>query len=192
MWTFTGTASAAYVLCPNPSPPPEGGDNVYGVDTGGTAAVCLDYGYGNIGQGGGNDEFLNGGGALGYDGDAAGYVQSSLSPSGDSNVSSGSYSFAGVAGTDYALGIKDGSEPFWAVFALPSGDYDGLWEILNQGADSLSHFILYEKPGTTGPGSGGGSGQPVVPEPASLLLLGSGLGAAALKARKRKKQQAQA
>lgn len=83
----------------------------------------------------------------------------------------------------YALGIKDGNQPDWAVFLLRNGA--GLSGVASMTGGSFSHFALY---GTNTPGGG----QPTlqqVPEPASLLLFGSGFLLAASKVRNRLKKR---
>lgn len=183
LWAFPTTASAAFTLCPNPIPP--GDTNQYGVNPTSGSASCLAYGYGNIGQGNPlNDDFLDGGAPSNYDASAWTTVNGNLAPTSGAGTSGGGYSFAGVAGTDYALGVKDGSDPTWAVFLLPTGVYSGSWSVTG---GTLSHLVLYSRPGTGTPGGGTSSGQTTVPEPASLILLGSGLSAAAV-ARRRRKQ----
>jgi PEP-CTERM motif len=85
----------------------------------------------------------------------------------------------------FALGIKDGANPQWAIFLLPVSDFSGNWSIAG-GEDALSHFALY---GHSVGGGGGGAGTPVIPEPATLILLGTGLGLAATRARNRNKRR---
>ena len=66
----------------------------------------------------------------------------------------------------FALAVKDGDTPKWALFFLTAASGD--WHFLTQQGD-LSHLSLFAAVGGT-PGTFA-----AVPEPASLFLLGSGL-----------------
>lgn len=79
----------------------------------------------------------------------------------------------GTSYNTFALGIKDGNAPFWAVFLLDSSNLSGTASMVNGG---FSHFVVY------------GANVPNVvatPEPGALLLLGTGLLAVARTVRKR-------
>ena len=78
----------------------------------------------------------------------------------------------------FAVAIKDGGSPKWALFLLPVDTFTGDWHFLSSGG-VLSHFAVF--------GHDVRPDIPAVPEPATLLLLGSGLTATALTARKRKR-----
>jgi hypothetical protein len=93
------------------------------------------------------------------------------------------YSVTNVAYANYAIGIKDGSEPFWAVFLLDSTKSG----VLSMTGGGFSHFVLY----AAGFNSTNQNLDPV-PEPASLLLLGSGLAFAGKRLRNRRASQAAA
>jgi len=185
IWAVPGRAEATATLCPDPTATFQ-----YGVDPGGAlTATCLAYGdQVNIGQGGGTDGFLNP--------TSDTHVVTAYNPSDYTLVgqfgfeqggqTSGTYTFSGLANTQYVLGVSDGTDPKWAAFLLPLNDFAGTWTI--SGGRSLSHLVLYRGPTSTGSGSGSGSGQELTPEPASLLLLGSGLSAIAMRVRRRKKQ----
>ncbi len=76
----------------------------------------------------------------------------------------------------FAVAIKDGGSPKWAVFLLPVDTFTGDWHFSTTGGE-LSHFAVF----------GHDTGREVspVPEPGSLLLLGSAGVAAALRARRK-------
>ena len=112
------------------------------------------------------------------------------------------YSFTADAGNDdgtftinpaqlgnynqYAVGIKDGADPKWAIFLLPVGVFSGDWHFVTDGGD-LSHFAVYGHNSTSGGGAGGGGGSgQTVPEPASLALFGAAVLGAAYRARNRR------
>ena len=87
----------------------------------------------------------------------------------------------GLAWDQFAIGVKDGGSPMWAIFMLPAGTLVGDWDITSFGG-SLSHFALYGRTvGTPTQYCADGSLPPCdtgvteVPEPASLLLMGAGL-----------------
>ena len=202
-------STAAAVSCPaDPNP----GDNVYTLNgTPPTTVVDCVFEYadddapggGNL-QGGANDDFLDGPNGDGtnpyFGGGWTSFCSTSdaTPPSGSGDCdniygftfsstagTSGNWSFTGVATEEYALGIKDGADPHWAVFLLSHTDttgsvfYSGTWGIQN---GSLSHFAIYDRAD-----GGGTDSQDPIPEPGSLLLLGSGLTFVANRFRKRKK-----
>jgi hypothetical protein len=202
---FPNTASAT--SCPAS---PAQGDNVYtvtGTGTTGVGACVSEYGNGNL-NGTSNDDFLNGpnDASPADDNTYLGGGWTSFCSTGDGDPSgsdacktaynftftnaggtSGTWSFTGSADEEYALGVKDGGDPFWAVFLLTNSDttgsvtYSGTWSILNGG---LSHFVIYDRDDLT-PNV---NPETPVPEPASLLLLGSGLALAGKRFRNRRRQ----
>jgi PEP-CTERM motif len=90
--------------------------------------------------------------------------------------------------SQFAVGIKDGGDPRWAIFLLPAGTFSGDWHFLpSDGPGDLSHFALY---GRNVSPPGGGDDPTPAPEPATLILLGTGLGVAATRARNRNKRRA--
>jgi hypothetical protein len=106
----------------------------------------------------------------------------------DAENDSGSFIISPLLGgyNQFAVAIKDGALPFWAIFELGVGQYTGDWGFGTDGGD-LSHFALY---GRFVP-SDDDEDPPVVtevPEPASMLLLGAGL-AVGGKIRSRRKKQ---
>lgn len=162
-------ASAALVVCPDP----QTSTRQYGVDTT-PDSTCYAHGNGNL-NGAGNDAFL----ALDPDWDFVGQNDAFDPAETDFTGRSGDFLIANFDPTlQYALGIKDGGDPKWAVFLLPIGVDSGQWFITSPNG-SLSHLALYSREDPVDPGE-----EPLVPEPATLLLLGLGLVAGGARARK--------
>lgn len=85
----------------------------------------------------------------------------------------------------FALGIKDGGNPKWAIFMLPVNTFAGDWGFGTEGGE-LSHFALFGRNLLEIDDCPNRSCDPditEVPEPATLLLLGSGLTFAARRKR---------
>jgi len=209
---FPGSAAAVEVKCPDPVLGNTAGtDNQYMVDP---ALDCVydKTATGNIGQGSG-DQFLAGdgeeedsygdGNTVGStfgktwtmvctSGSATGTCSGLTITLGD-NVGTPSdpeYRSATWAVTDtsylhYALGVKDGTGPAWAVFLLDSNALSGTVSMIG---GSFSHFVLYGSDTPT-PNSTSQNLDPA-PEPGSLILLGSGLLATVRHLRKRKQGNA--
>jgi hypothetical protein len=208
MAVVSATASAAAVTCPIPL---LGGQNdrQYRVDP---AVDCV-FGEGNIGTGNSlQDDFLQGNGtnednfgtpstagatfgltwsaifSTPYNGGFGATPGLTLS-----NVDGNSFDWTVTNSSyaNYALGLKDGGEPKWAVFLLDNADLSGSAEILtSQG--SWSHLVLYgagtpPSSGSSSSSSSNGGPPQGVSEPASstLALLGVGLLAAALRQRRK-------
>lgn len=83
--------------------------------------------------------------------------------------------------SQFAIGIKDGDAPKWAIFLLGIGVTEGQWSFLTQGGD-LSHFTLYGRtsnvidPRCTLPQICGGSDDPPPSVPdggATIAMLGA-------------------
>jgi hypothetical protein len=164
------SAAAGTVLCPDPL---EAGQNRQYSLTTEPDSVCFAYGTGNL-NGAGNDAFLELHPELNFVGDNDAFDAGT-----DFTGTEGDFFFTGDAGTQYYLGMKDGGDPKWAVFALPLGVFSGSWGFESTGG-SLSHLALYsgEPDGPEPIGSN-------LPEPTSLVLLGAGLAAAGARLRRR-------
>lgn len=191
-------ASAAAITCPNPQLqyPQNNGkvklSNTYTV----TPAIDCVWGPDNLGNG--HDEFIAGVGtndaAYGNTGATFGLSWTLIGSTGGVSSSDltkiSGLTFSGVTSkfgnwsidptvaslsnyNTFALGVKDGSDPKWAVFLLDSSQLSGT---VSMWGGSFSHFTLYgaNVPSLT-----------TVPEPGSLLLLGSGLVVLARRARRK-------
>ncbi|HEY7640876.1 MAG TPA: PEP-CTERM sorting domain-containing protein [Steroidobacteraceae bacterium] len=129
---------------------------------------CLAAGTGNIGQGGGNDPFLNAHSGWTNIGEGA-WTQLTKTK----GQTTGTFSLDSSFWDDYltlAIGFKfgTGNQPDeWFVYDLQHLVTSGFWTFINtfQKGGGLSHIVIY----------GGEKNDRNVPEPTSLGLLGLGL-----------------
>ena len=158
---YMAPASAVPVMCKVDTNNHMLVDNAY-------VSSCLDAGagkgdLGNIGQGGGNDPFLN----LHPE-----WTNVTTSWIATQTGSSGTFSFDSSlwdSNDSLALGFKfgTGGQPDeWFVYLLQTDVSSGLWDFVNMfdKGGGLSHLVVYGMDGITH-----------VPEPATLSLLGLGL-----------------
>lgn len=169
---FSAPAAAAPVYCGAESATV----NYMAVDDSQVSA-CLLSGVGNIGQGGGNDVFLNSGAGAGW---------SNVSDGADLDFTqtgnTGTWSFDSSMWDAYAnlaIGFKFGTgnkADEWFVYSLQDLVSSGNWEFFNMGGTGggLSHLVLYA------------NGERTVPEPGTLALLGLGLAGLGFAKRRRK------
>jgi hypothetical protein len=169
LWS-AGTAEAALVevFCPPTLNEFPEQTRQYSLSTD-PASTCYAYGSGNLG--GAQDAFLeadpNSGWVFEGQNDAFDSTGSLTGgTSGDWEIDPAIFDPT----KQYAVGVKDGGNPKWAVFLIPQGVSEGLWGVTSpQGG--LSHLALYSRDGEPiEPGE-----EPIVPEPATVALLGLGL-----------------
>lgn len=86
-----------------------------------------------------------------------------------------------LAYDQFAVAVKDGGSPKWALFLLPVYIATGDWHFMSPGGE-LGHFALFGH----NVADAQNASVPDVPEPASILLLGSGIACMAAKARNRR------
>ena len=180
MLLSSGLVSASALLCPGSTD----GNRQGQLTSDPTSAVCLDYGYGNIGQGNAlNDDFLQGNGILGVSGAADGWVLLSNDgpPFDDDAIDWSGYSalalYFKVGGGQYCpFGLTCTGSPAsrtgaqqpgfdWFVFELPYGETEVAFQVINNnaGGGGLSHWGLY------------GIQSNQVPAPGTIALLGVAL-----------------
>jgi len=185
---LASSVQAGTTLCPSTTD----GNRQGSLTTDPGTSTCLDYGFGNIGQGNALlDDFLNGNGELAM---GAGWTHLS----GDDTNLGLPKTVSGIDWTGYArlaLGFKvgagtycklnDGATPpavctgnpsnrngtlapgfDWFVFELPTGETEAIFDVINNatGGGGLSHWDLYGIRGNTD-----------VPAPGVLGLLGLSL-----------------
>lgn len=191
-------ASAASITCPNPTFT-YGNNKTSNTYTVNPAVDCvwgaLDASWHNLGNG--QDAFLSGYGqndaAYGNTGPTFGLTWTLRGDTGSAPGQGGYTPIPGLTFTSissssalwtldrnnanfagyntFALGVKDGADPKWAVFLLDSNVLSGT---VTMTGGSFSHFTVYAA----------NLRETAVPEPASLLSLGCGLLALAHRARR--------
>lgn len=94
--------------------------------------------------------------------------------------------------SQFAIGVKDGGSPKWAIFLLAAGDFESAWHFETNGGD-LSHFAIYGRntlvidPQCALPQICGGSDDPPTSVPdggATVAMLGASMGLLGLVRRK--------
>ena len=123
------------------------------------------------------------------DGNVSGFSFTVTETNSDGNGRAGTFLF-GAPLTDtynqFALAVKDGGAPKFAIFELPVDTFFGHWLFESNGG-TLSHFAFYgrfvEPPPCTVDCGEPDPQAAEVPEPATLLLIGSGLTFAARRKR---------
>lgn len=163
------------------------------------AVACLYEGDQNMaGSDAEADQFLNAAAAPAiWDGltdwKGLGKTPSGFSFTTDAGNDDGTFTFSAPLTTLYnqfAVGIKDGGSPKWAIFLLPTATVTGHWGFGTNGGD-LSHFFLFGHRNTQPPGDDDpppdddDDPPPSVPEPISLSMLGMGLAGFAYRLRRR-------
>jgi hypothetical protein len=135
--------------------------------------------------------YLDGGPQLiwgdGWEGAGQNPIANGFSYTADAGNDDGTFMISGALAAAYdqfAIGIKDGQNPYWAIFLLPVLTFSGDWGFGTQ-EGSLSHFALYGRvvggvinPNcTVEPCNPPPPPPPIaeVPEPASLFLMGTGI-----------------
>jgi hypothetical protein len=204
-------AAAAPVYCPAGPAPGNGNERQYFIDTT-PDSTCLSHGQGNLAEN--NDDFLDAIASgtdtfadLGWEfldttGSGVGLGDNghlTMTDTSGGALRSGTFIIdPAIAGlySMFAIGLKDGGVPQWAVFVLPANVLTGFWG-LSSPSGSLSHGALYGILGTPpctedcDPEPCVGCPEPLAtPEPATLTMLGLGLLGAAGARRRRSRAAA--
>ena len=196
--TWALPSSAAAATCPQPAV----GDVTYTAEgTGNTTVTSCTSGTGNPNSVG-DFSGVFGGGWDTYCSTDGGGCAADLGLVVTSDGTPNTWSFTGDPNTEYALVLKDGSNPddhHWAAFLLsdPDLDFAGTWVITHEGAVNdgrLSHVNIIGRDVSTTTTPTDTTSTPtdttttgdVVPEPTLLTLLGGGMLLAGRRLRRKK------